>query len=94
MGNCSKGDQKKRYKDTLKVSLKDFNIPLKSLEQIGRSDVASSERMQMTTKQRVSAKVNECTKNAKPEPRYHHQSRRFLNLLTLFATDSLEPALA
>ena len=30
---CSQGGQKKRYKDTLKVSLKDFDIPMGSLEQ-------------------------------------------------------------
>ena len=30
---CSKGGQKKRYKDTLKASLKDFNIPTESWEQ-------------------------------------------------------------
>ena len=30
----SHGGQKKRYKDTLKASLKDFNIPTESLEQI------------------------------------------------------------
>ena len=29
----SQGGQKKRYKDTLKASLKDFNIPTKSWEQ-------------------------------------------------------------
>ena len=32
-GKRSKGGQKKRYKDTLKASLKDFNIPTKSWEQ-------------------------------------------------------------
>ena len=32
-GKRSQGGQKKRYKDTLKASLKDFNIPNKSWEQ-------------------------------------------------------------
>ena len=32
-GNRSQGGQKKRYKDTLKASLKDFNIPTESLDQ-------------------------------------------------------------
>ena len=27
VGKCSHGSQKKQYKDTLKASLKDFNIP-------------------------------------------------------------------
>ena len=34
MGKCSHGGQKKRYKDTLKASLKDFSIPTESWEQI------------------------------------------------------------
>ena len=34
MGMRSHGGQKKRYKDTLKTSLKDFNIPTESWEQI------------------------------------------------------------
>ena len=34
MGKCSHGGQKKRYKDTLKASLRDFNIPTESWEQI------------------------------------------------------------
>ena len=36
VGKCSHGGQKKRYKDTLKVSLKDFNIPTESWEQIAQ----------------------------------------------------------
>ena len=31
-GKRSQGDQKKRYKDTLKASLKDFDIPMESWE--------------------------------------------------------------
>ena len=34
MGKRSRGDQKKRYKDTLKDSVKDFNIPTESWEPI------------------------------------------------------------
>ena len=34
MGKRSHGGQKKRYKDTLKASLKEFNIPTESWEQI------------------------------------------------------------
>ena len=33
MFSMEKGDQKKSYKDTLKASLKDFDIPIKSWEQ-------------------------------------------------------------
>ena len=36
MGKRSHGRQKKRYKDTLKASLKDFNIPTESWEQIAQ----------------------------------------------------------
>ena len=43
------------------------------LDKMTSSVVASSEREQMTMKQRVSARLNESTKNAKPEPRDHHQ---------------------
>ena len=35
-GKRSHGDQKNRYKDTLKASLKDFNIPTESCEQIAQ----------------------------------------------------------
>ena len=36
MGKRSHAGQKKRYKDTLKASLKDFNIPTESWEQIAQ----------------------------------------------------------
>ena len=36
MGKRSHGGQKKRYKDTLKASLKDFDIPTESWEQIAQ----------------------------------------------------------
>ena len=36
VGKPSHGGQKKRYKDTLKTSLKDFNIPTESWEQIAQ----------------------------------------------------------
>ena len=36
MGKRSHGGQKKRYKDTLNASLKDFNIPTQSWEQIAQ----------------------------------------------------------
>ena len=36
MGKRSHGGQKKRYKDTLKACLKDFNIPTESWEQIAQ----------------------------------------------------------
>ena len=36
VGKRSHGGQKKRYKDSLKASLKDFNIPTESWEQIAQ----------------------------------------------------------
>ena len=36
MGKRSHGGQKKQYKDTLKASLKDFNTPTESWEQIAQ----------------------------------------------------------
>ena len=36
VGKCSHGGPKKRYKDTLKASLKDFSIPTESWEQIAQ----------------------------------------------------------
>ena len=36
VGKHSHGGQKKRYKDTLKASLKDFNVPTESWEQIAQ----------------------------------------------------------
>ena len=35
-GKCSKGGQKKRYKDTLKASIKDFNIPTECWQTINK----------------------------------------------------------
>ena len=37
MGKRSHGGQKRRYKDTLKASFKDFNIPTESWEQIAQN---------------------------------------------------------
>ena len=70
--------RKKRYKDTQKASLKDFNIPPESgntVHWIGQRSVASSEREQMTMKQRASAKQKESEKSAKLEPVDRHQRR-------------------
>ena len=60
-----------------KALLKDFNITLAGnrLHWIEQSGIASSEREQMTMKQRESANQKESTKSAKPEPRSHHLRR-------------------
>ena len=38
-GKRSHGGQKKRYKETLKASIKDFNIPTESWEQIAQDGI-------------------------------------------------------
>ena len=81
-------------KTTLKASLKNFNIPTESWEQAAqdrtkwcyliRKGAAQYELM----KQRESVKLKESAKNAKQEPRDHHQSPYSPSSLAIFATDS------
>ena len=59
-GKRSQGGQKKRYKDTLKASLKDFNIPTEFWERLLRieqSGVASTTKVSPNLKQRESVKL-------------------------------------
>ena len=98
-GKRLQGCQKKRYKDTLKASLKDFNIPTdmspgNRLLRIEQSGVASSTKVPPNLKQREPVKLKGSVKKGKQEPRDHHQTRQSPNLLALFATDSLELKLA
>ena len=44
MGKRSHGGQKKRYRDTLKAPLKDFNIPTESWEQISEAEQKRAQR--------------------------------------------------
>ena len=78
-GKRSQGGQKKRYKDTLKASLKDFNIPTESWERnrllrIEQSGVASSTKVPPNLKQREFVKLKGSVKKGKQEPRDHHQT--------------------
>ena len=96
-GKRSQGGQKKRYKDTLKASLKDFNIPIESWEQLLRieqSGVASSTKVPPNLKKRESVKLKGNVKKGKQEPKNHHLSQHSPNSHALFATDSLELKLA
>ena len=96
-GKRSQGGQKKRYKDTLKASLKEFNIPTESWEQAAQgrtSDVASSTKVPPNLKQRESVKLKGSVKKGKQEPMDNHQTQHSPNSLALFATDSLELKLA
>ena len=96
-GKPSQGGQKKRYKDTFKASLKDFNIPIEAWEQAAQdrqSGVASSTKVPPNLKKRVLVKLKGSVKKGKQEPKNHHQSQHSPNSHALFATDSLELKLA
>ena len=73
-GKRSQGGQKKRYKDTLKASLKDFDLPMVSWEQTAQ--VRSKWRGLINKgpalfEKRESVKLKEGTENAKPMPMGH-----------------------
>ena len=55
VGKRSHGGQKKRYKDTLKASLKDFNIPTESWEQIAQ------DRTKWRSKKNQRSRAETCT---------------------------------
>ena len=69
-GTRSQGDQKKCYKDTLKASLKDFDIPIGSWEQTvqERSKWRGliNKGVALYEKKRESVKLKESAENAKP----------------------------
>ena len=93
MGKRSHGGQRKRYKDTLKASLKDFNIPTVSWQQIAQTEQsgeASSEEVLVNTRQKESAKPSRNVHSAKPEIMHHQQSCLALTSVVPSATDSLE----
>ena len=73
-GKRSQGGQKKRYKDTLKASLKDFDIPIGSWEQTAQE---RSKWRGLINKgaalyeKRESVKLKESAENAEPIPMGH-----------------------
>ena len=74
MGKRSHGGQKNRYKDTLKASLKDFNIPTESWNKLHRTEQngeASSEEVLGNMRQKESAKPSRNVHSAKPVLRHH-----------------------
>ena len=96
-GKRSQGGQKKRYKDTLKASLKDFNFPIESWEQAAQDRTkwrCLINKGAPNLKERESVKLKGSVKKGKQEPKNHHQSQHSLNSHALFATDSLELKLA
>ena len=80
VGKRSHGGQKKRYKDTLKASLKDFNIPTESWEQIAgieQSGEASYEGELVNMKQNEASEAEQkraqrkARANASPKELYY-----------------------
>ena len=91
MGKHSHGGQKKRYKDTLKASLKDFNIPTEPWELIAQDRaVERPHQVLMNMRQKESAKPSRNVHSAKPELRHHYRSWLALTSIVPSATDSLE----
>ena len=76
-GKRSQGGQKKRYKDTFKAPLKDFDIPIGSWEQTVTAQERSKWRglinkgAALYEKKRESVKLKESAGNAKPIPMGH-----------------------
>ena len=94
MGKRSHGGMKKRYKDTLKAFLKDFNIPIESLEQIAQ-DRANTWRglIRRGASEYEAKRITKLIRNvhsAKPELRHHQQSCLALTSVVPSAKDSLE----
>ena len=79
--------------DTLKASLKDFNIPTESWEQIAqdRTKWRGLIRMELVNmKQKESAKHSRNVHSGKPELRHHQQNFLPQTSIVLSATGSLE----
>ena len=96
-GKRSQGGQNKRYKDTLKAMLKDFNIPIDSWEQAAQDRTkwrCLINKGASQSEERESVKLKGSVKKGKQEPKNHHQSQHSPNSHALFATDSLELKLA
>ena len=95
-GKRSLGGQKKRYKDTLKASLKGFNIPIDPWEQAAQNRTKWRCLINKGASQFEEKRIceNGSVKKGKQEPKNHHQSQHSPNSHALFATDSLELKLA
>ena len=72
-GKRSQDDQKKNYKDTLKASLKDFDIPIGSWEQTAHEPKWRGliNKGAALYEKRESVKLKESAENAKPIPTGH-----------------------
>ena len=94
VGKRSHGGQKKRYKDTLKASLKDFNIPTESWEQIAQDRTKWRGLIKRGAGEyeakKKSAKPSRNVHSGKPDLRHQQQSFLPQTFLVLSATGSLE----
>ena len=93
VGKRSHGGQKKRYKNTLKASLKDFNIPTESWEQIAQDRTKRRSLIKRGAGEYEAKRISEAGRNmhsGKPELRHHQQSFLPQTSLVLSATGSLE----
>ena len=94
-GKRSQGGQTKRYKDTLKASLKDFNIPTESWEQAAQDRTKWRFLINKGASKFEAKRICEAERKRKErKARDHYQTRHSPNSLALFATDSLELKLA
>ena len=93
MGKRSHGGQKKRYKDTLKASLKDFDIPTESWEQIAQDRAKWRDFIRRGGSEYEAKRVSEAEQKRaqrKARVRHHQQSCLALTSVVPSATDSLE----
>ena len=93
MGKRSHGGQKKRYKDTLKASLKGFNIPTESWEQIAQDRAKWRGLIRRGASEYEAKRISKASGNvhsAKPELWHQQQSCLALTFVVPSATDSLE----
>ena len=89
--NRSQSGKRKRYKDNPAASLKDFNIPTEFWEHAAQDRAKWHYLIRNGAAQYDVKRVCEAERrNAKPQPRDHHQSRYSQSSHTLRATGSLE----
>ena len=92
-GKRSHCGQKKRYKDTLKASLKDFNILTESWEQIAQDRTKWQGLIKRGAGEYEAKRISKPSRkvhSGKPELRHHQQSFLPQTSLVLSGTGSLE----
>ena len=93
VGKRSHGGQKKQYKDTLKATLKDFNIPTESWEQIAQDRTKWRGLIRRGASEYEAKRISEAEQKRpqrKFRARHHQQSFLPQTSVVLSATGSLE----